>query len=99
MTTIIHENDEEKKEIVKAVNLNYLIGMKLTSARKQNLRDVTEIINSDDTMQPLELLAILNDMDFTIDISNLFASFEGARGMEWLEQYYMNNENELSKYF
>ena len=84
---------------IKAVTLLYLIGMKLSSARKIDIRDVAEIVKNHDDFQPLELLSKLTEMNFSIDISNLLTAFEGARGMFWLEKYYADNEAELSKYF
>jgi hypothetical protein len=85
--------------IVKAVKLDYLIGMKLISARGQDLNDLADIIRSKEDMQPLELMIQLNEMGFTVDISLLLDAFEGARGMDWLDSFYKENQEELRKYF
>ena len=85
--------------IVKSVSLMYLIGMKLISAREQDLIDVGAILRHEHNKQPLELLLKLKGMEFQIDLSYLLDAFEEAHGMEWLEQFYFDNENELKKYF
>ena len=84
--------------IVKEVGIIYLVGMKLTSARGQDLKDVADILKREKE-QPLELFSKLADMGFDIDISTLLDAFEGAYGMDWLEEFYMKNEVGLSKYF
>ena len=84
---------------VKAVDLVYLIGMKLTSARGQDMRDVSEIFKKKKDFLPLGLLSELSGMKFEIDISILLDAFENAHGMEWLEEYYKENESELQQYF
>ena len=84
---------------VKAVGLTYLFGMKLTSARGQDLKDLADIVGNCKDLQPFELLSELVEMEFTIDISILLDAFEGARGMEWLEAFYRENEAELRKYY
>ena len=84
---------------VKAVEIHYLIGMKLVSARGQDLRDLAAILKSRKEMQPFGLLSRLAEMGFAIDISILLDAFEGAYGMEWLDAFYIENETELRKYF
>ena len=84
---------------VKAVELHYLIGMKMVSARGQDLIDLADIIKSRKDLQPFGLLAKLVEMHFEIDISILLDAFEGAYGMEWLDTFYRENEAELQKYF
>ena len=85
--------------IVKAVDLLYLMGMKFISARGQDIKDLTEIVKNNKDLQPFELLPRLFEMGFNIDIAILLDVFEGARGMEWLDDFYRENEVELSKYF
>ena len=85
--------------VVKAVGLTYLIGMKLVSARRQDLIDMADIVRNCKDLQPFELLSRLVEMNFDIDISILLDAFEGARGMEWLDMFYKENEAELRNYF
>ncbi|MCL2546412.1 MAG: DUF6036 family nucleotidyltransferase [Oscillospiraceae bacterium] len=85
--------------IVKAVDIRYLIGMKLVSAREQDLKDVAEILKRDKNKLPLELLSKLGNMGFEIDISVLLDGFEKAYGIQWLEEFYKNNEAELRNYY
>ena len=84
---------------VKAVEMTYLIGMKLVSARGQDLIDLADIIRGYKDLQPFELLSKLAGMKFDIDISILLDAFEGARGMDWLDKFYRENEAELRRFF
>jgi len=84
--------------VVKAVNIAYLVGMKLTVARKQDVEDVASILNRENDDQPLELMSRLDGMGFDIDISILLDAYEKAHGMDWLNDFYVNNQVELRKY-
>ena len=84
---------------VLAVDLIYLVGMKLTSARGQDIKDVAEIIKNTKELKPFELLKTLARMDFTIDISILLDAYGEALGMEWLEEFYKTHEEELGRLF
>ena len=57
--------------VVMAVEIDYLIGMKLLSARGQDLKDVADILMNNADLQPFDLLEKLVDMSFNIDISIL----------------------------
>ena len=85
--------------VVKAVDIDYLIGMKLVSIREQDLKDVAAILKRDNNEKPLELMSKLTGMGFDIDISILLDVFEAAYGMDWLDEFYRKNETELQKYF
>ena len=85
--------------IVKVVDMVYMIGMKLTSARVQDIKDVAQIVRNNAELQPFDLLSELIDMGLSVDISVLLDAFEGARGMEWLDKFYRENESELREYF
>jgi len=85
--------------IVKAVDENYLIGMKLTSARGQDMKDVAEIVKRRSNIQPFELLSMLCTMNFDVDISLILDAFEMVRGMDWLDEFYREHEAELREYF
>ena len=84
---------------VLAVDLLYLVGMKLTSARGQDIKDVAEIIKITKELQLFELSRKLTEMGFQIDISILLDAYGEALGMEWLEQFYNENEHKLSGLF
>ena len=84
---------------VSAVDIPYLVGMKFTSGRDQDLIDVGMILKHDNNQEPFELLSELIGMGFQIDISSLLDGFEKARGMQWLEEFYKNNESEFRKYY
>ena len=64
-----------------------------------NMKDLAEIIKHNEDLQPLSLLSKLSEMGFDIDISILIDAFEEARGMEWLDAYYKENEQEICMYF
>ena len=84
--------------VVKEVSINYLIGMKLFSQRMQDMRDVASILQKNKST-PFELLEELKSMDFNIDISLLLEAYEMAYGMDWLDNFYTTNSEELRKYF
>ena len=84
---------------VLAVDLLYLVGMKLTSARGQDMKDVAEIIRNTEEQQPFELSKKLTEMGFLIDISVLLDAYGEALGMKWLEKFYNENEHELGRFF
>ena len=84
---------------VKAVSITYFIGMKLVSGREQDLIDVGTILKHDNNKDPIKLLSELVAMSFDTDISCLLDAYEKAHGMDWLDKYYTNNQDELRKYF
>ena len=86
--------------VVKVVTIDYLIGMKLSSVsgRELDIKDVINIVKRE-KKDLLDLLSKFDKMGFDIDISHILNAFEGAYGMEWLEDYYINNEAELRKYY
>jgi hypothetical protein len=61
--------------------------------------DVGDILKNDNNKQPFELFSKLLNMKFNIDISNLLDAYEKAYGMDWLDEFYVKNQNELRKYF
>ncbi len=84
---------------VAAVDMDYLIGMKLSSAREQDIKDVASIIKREQKDQPFKLLHELKNMNFDTDISILLDSFGRAYGMDWLNEFFIKNEAELRKYY
>ena len=80
---------------VLAPPLEYIAGMKLVSSREQDVKDVAEIIRLKKIASPADLSELLNKYDFhSIDESVLLEAFGEAYGMEWLEQYYIENEGD-----
>ena len=85
--------------VVKAVSITYLMGMKLASGREQDLMDVGDILKKSRNEKPFELLSELVGMRFNIDISGLLDAYEKAYGMDWLDEFYVNNQDYLRKFF
>ena len=82
------------------VPLDYVAGMKLTSAREQDIQDVAAIVRKMDIQDPDELLNKIHRYGFFhIDESVLLESFGIAYGMEWLEKYYLEHEEDINKRF
>lgn len=73
--------------------LNYIAGMKLMSARDQDIKDVSAIIRKQKIASPEILSKSLREYGFgTVDESLLLEAFGEAYGMDWLERYYIENE-------
>jgi len=85
--------------LVKAVSITYLMGMKLASGREQDLMDVGDILKKNRNEKPFELLSELVGMRFDIDISGLLDAYEKAHGMDWLDEFYVNNQDYLRELF
>jgi hypothetical protein len=83
---------------VKSVGIDYLTGMKLESGRELDLKDVAAIIKSGGNKQPFALINKLNEMGFVIDISVLLEAYGTAYGMDWLMEFYTENESDINRY-
>lgn len=82
------------------VPLDYVAGMKLSSAREQDIQDVAAIIRKKNIQEPDELLNTIHRYGFYyIDESVLLESFGIAYGMDWLEKYYLEHEEDINKRF
>jgi len=108
--SIANMNPEPPEEYIKtvykfsnltvyAVEIIYLIGMKLVSIREQDLKDVGTILKNDSNEQPFDLLSKLVGMGFSIDISSVLDAYESAYGILWLDEFYSNNQDEMRNYF
>jgi len=84
---------------VKAVSITYLMGMKLASGREQDLMDVGDILKKTKNEKPFDLLSELVGMRFDIDISSLLDAYEKAHGMDWLDEFYFINQDDLRRLF
>jgi hypothetical protein len=81
---------------VRVVGLDYLVGMKLTSARERDVKDVGVILVGEGIQNPFDLMGTLKGMGFSIDVSLLLEAFGMAYGMDWLETFYHENAKMLS---
>ena len=63
------------------------------------MKDVAEIIKKTNDLQPFDLSKKLTEMGFMVDISLLLDAYGDALGMEWLEQFYNENEHKLGEFF
>ena len=76
--------------------LEYIAGMKLRSARGQDIQDAADIIKILKTEDPIGFAEKLSGYGFSgIDESLILESFGTAYGMSWLEKYYIENEEAI----
>jgi hypothetical protein len=86
---------------VEIVDILYVVGMKLSpqSARLKDLDHVASYLKDIGNKQPFELSSQLVKMDFNdIDISVLMEAYGNAYGLEWLADFYTENESKLQTY-
>lgn len=82
------------------VSLDYLLGMKLTSAREQDLQDVGDIIKYRGLDSPIALYKFLRKNGFnTVDFAYILEGFSIAYGMDWLREFFEKNQEELRRYY
>lgn len=85
---------------VYVVSLDYLLGMKLTSAREQDLKDVGDIIKYRGLDSPIALYKFLMKNGFkTIDFAYILEGFSRAYGMDWLRDFFEKHQEELRSYY
>jgi len=84
---------------VKAVDIIYLIGMKLESSRNRDLTDVVMILKSTGNKELFPLITNLENIGFNVDISAILEAYGLAHGEEWLAKFYTDNEEKLHKLF
>lgn len=85
---------------VYTVSLDYLLGMKLISAREQDLKDVGDIIKYRELQSPIALHKFLKKNGFkTVDFAYILEGFNLAYGMDWLREYFEKHQEELRRYF
>lgn len=83
---------------VYAVLPKYLIGMKLSSGRSKDMRDVSMLIRKLNSEDPVSLHKELTQMGFAPDLSDVLSCFDGAYGTRWLTAYFKNNIKDIQKY-
>lgn len=85
---------------VYVVSLDYVLGMKLTSARDQDLKDVGDIIKHKRLRSPFALYERLMKMGFaSLDFAYILDGFRLAYGMDWLRDFFEKNQEELRQYY
>jgi len=82
---------------VSVVTLEYLLGMKLFSAREKDIADAGEILKKLSIKDPIFVLKKYSDFD--VDPSNVLWAFELAYNEEWISEYMITNREQLQKYF
>lgn len=82
------------------VSLDYILGMKLMSAREQDLIDVGEIIKYKELQSPITLYKFLKKKGFkTVDFAYILEGFSLAYGMDWLRDFFEKHQEELRRYY
>ena len=80
--------------------IEYVLGMKTMSAREQDLKDIGMIIKFKNFHSPFETFDTLKKMGFSIiDFSILLEGFSYAYGIDWLEEFFKENQEQLQKYY
>lgn len=80
--------------------LTYVMGMKIISSREQDVLDIGKIIETEKITSPFEAFRVLKELGFeNMDFSVLLEGFSYAYGLEWLEKFFVENQEKLQKYF
>lgn len=78
--------------------LDYIAGMKLYSARAQDIDDAASIIKKLSLKSPDRFRKKMKSYGFnSIDESLLLEAFGLAYGMDWLEEYYIKSESRINR--
>ena len=85
--SVCHEILSYSNLTVTIPSLIYMLGMKLESARKRDIKDAGVIIRSERFEELLDTAKSLEDLGFQIDFSVLMEAFEIAYDIEWLTEY------------
>ncbi|MBK0347231.1 potassium transporter peripheral membrane component [Aerococcaceae bacterium zg-ZJ1578] len=80
--------------------IEYVLGMKMVSIREQDLKDIGAIIKYKRFRSPFNTFDDLKKMGFdSIDLSVLLEGFSYAYGMDWLEDFFKENQEQLRSYY
>lgn len=80
--------------------IEYVLGMKMVSTREQDLKDIGAIIKYKHFRLPFNTFNDLKKMGFdSIDFSVLLEGFSYAYGMDWLEDFFKENQDKFRKYY
>ncbi|MBF6626022.1 hypothetical protein IU402_05465 [Aerococcaceae bacterium zg-BR9] len=74
--------------------------MKMVSTREQDLKDIGAIIKYKHFRSPFNTFDDLKSMGFdNIDFSVLLEGFSYAYGIDWLEEFFKENQEKLRRYY
>ncbi|MGT2888544.1 DUF6036 family nucleotidyltransferase [Streptococcus didelphis] len=86
--------------IVLIAPIEYVLGMKMVSSREQDLKDIAAIIKYKHLHSPFNTFDSLKKQGFeNIDFSVLLEGFSYAYGIRWLEEFFKENQDQLSHYY
>ncbi|MBT1018682.1 hypothetical protein KJY77_06010 [Canibacter sp. lx-72] len=89
-----------KNLTVFVAKIEYVLGMKMVSTREQDLKDIGAIIKYKNFRSPFNTFDDLKKMEFdNIDFSALLEGFSCAYGMDWLEDFFKENQEKLRRYY
>lgn len=84
---------------VYTASLEYILGMKLSTGRQIDVTDASDILYMLNEKDICNLYDRLSHIGFTIDISVLIDVFERCYGIDWIERYFEQNQERLTKRF
>jgi predicted nucleotidyltransferase len=83
---------------IKIITLEYLLFMKLYSGRRSDIKDIGLLLEYMQLNNIKEIVNILRNFSLkTPDISLILEGFESVYGIKWLEEFYLNNVEEIEK--
>ena len=77
------------------VPLIYIAGMKLKTGRRKDMTDVAEIVKFLGREDPLDFGGELSTLGFETDGSLVLEAFGTAYGMDWLQEYFIEHEEDI----
>jgi len=80
---------------VDQVTIEYLLGMKLSSARQIDIEDAGYIIKTKDRKDPVGLYTLLTGMSFQLSMVSMLEAFAFAYGDEWRAVYWKEHSEEI----
>ena len=85
---------------VMTASLIYVLGMKLSSARDQDVIDMVRIIQHLKLNDPISTYKHLCSLNLhNLDFSILLEAFNEAYGDEWMQTYFVEHQEELLRYY
>ncbi|MBG9367188.1 hypothetical protein I2503_03535 [Streptococcus mitis] len=72
----------------------------MMSSREQDVLDIGKIIKMEKMTSPFETFRALKELGFeNMDFSVLLEGFSYAYGLEWLESFFVENQEKLQRFF
>lgn len=85
---------------VMTASLIYVLCMKLSSAREQDVIDMVRIIQHLKLNDPISTYKHLCSLNLhNLDLSILLEAFNEAYGDEWMQNYFVEHQEELLRYY